>query len=106
MQKSIDLGELSEHLETVLREVEQRGVPYVVAQPGRPPVALVRYEDFVRSQAWEDDAAADAGPPDPDADRARLAELDAVRAHNDRLIWSETDSTDILRWLREGAYDE
>jgi prevent-host-death family protein len=103
MQRTIDLRDLPEHLDAVLHAVTVEHTPYVIDQDGRPAAAIVPYDAFVRLSA--PDAAQDEQTIESRVNDA-LAELDAVRAHIDTLGWDDTDSTEVLRRLREGAYEE
>lgn len=100
MQRTIDLRDLREQLSAVLRAVTSDQTLYVIAQDGRPEAAIVPYETFVR---LTDSDGLGIEPSDDSIIDAALTELDAVRAHIDTLEWDGTDSTEILRRLREGA---
>jgi prevent-host-death family protein len=103
MQRTIDLRDLPKQLNAVLHAVTVEHTPYVIDQDGRPAAAIVPYDTFVRLS--DPDAAQDEQAVESFVDDA-LAELDAVRAHVDTLGWDDTDSTEVLRRLREGAYEE
>ncbi|MGH2587572.1 MAG: type II toxin-antitoxin system prevent-host-death family antitoxin [Dehalococcoidia bacterium] len=103
MQRTIDLHDLPEQLNAVLRAVTVERTPYVIDQDGRPTAAIVPYDAFVRlsaPDAAENEQAVESVVEDV------LAELDAVRAYIDTLEWDNTDSTEVHRRLREGAYEE
>jgi prevent-host-death family protein len=103
LERTIDLHDLPRQLNAVLRAVTVEHTPYVIDQDGRPAAAIVPYEAFVRWSA--PDAAQNEQAREAVIEEA-LAELDAVRAHIDSLGWDDTDSTEVLRQLREGACDE
>ncbi len=101
MQNVIEIDELSERLRAVVRDVAARRVPYVLAENGRPEAAIIPYgEPSEASAAGDANGVATRTPDDA------LAELDAIRERNDTFGWFATDSTDFIRWSREGAYDD
>lgn len=54
MQKIIGVTDLQRRFRSVLDEIREEGVPYVLTRGSRPEAALVPYEDFVRLQAIEE----------------------------------------------------
>ena len=101
MQRTIEVRELLARLGAVIHEVTHERSSYVVVENGRAEAAIIPYGEPAP------EPFANGGepltPPEPDD---VLAELDAIRGHNDTLGWSDVDSTDIIRWSREGAYKD
>lgn len=98
MQRTIDLQDLPKQLNAVLQAVTVEHTPYVIDQDGRSAAAIVPYDAFVRLSA--PDVTQDEVSVESFVDDA-LAELDAVRAQIDSLGWDDTDSTEVLRRLRD-----
>ena len=100
MQRTIDISELPDRLSAVLHEVTHGRTSYVVVERGRAEAAIIPYGEPAEEPSTGSESSA---PQNPDA---VLAEVDAIRVHNDTLGWSDIDSTDIIRWSREGAYED
>ncbi len=56
MQKIIDVTELQHNFRSVLDEVKQCHVPYIVTRGGHPEAVLIPYEDFVYFQELQEQA--------------------------------------------------
>ena len=56
MQKIIGVTELQRSFRTVLDEVTQRRVPYILTRGSRPEAVIIPYEDFVRFQKLQEQA--------------------------------------------------
>ena len=54
MQKIIGVTELQRRFRSVLDEVKERRVPYVVTRGSRPEAALLPYEDYLHYQEMEE----------------------------------------------------
>lgn len=54
MQKIIGVTDLQRRLKSVLDEVAEQHVPYVLIRGSQPRAALVPYEDFLRYQEREE----------------------------------------------------
>jgi prevent-host-death family protein len=55
MQKVIGVTELRRHFKAVFDEVAQENVPYVLTRGSRPEAAMISYEDFLKSQALQEE---------------------------------------------------
>lgn len=50
MNKIVGVTELQRRFKSILDEVVDRGVPYILTRGSRPEAALVPYEEFLRYQ--------------------------------------------------------
>ena len=57
MQKIIGVTELQRSFRAVLDEVGQRPVPYILTRGSRPEAVIIPYDDFVRFQELQEQAA-------------------------------------------------
>ncbi len=54
MQKIIGVTELQRRFKSVLDEVVQKRVPYVLARGSRPEAVLIPYEEFQKYLSWKE----------------------------------------------------
>ena len=54
MHATIDVEELQHRLHTVLNDVSQKHIPYILTGEDHPQAALIPYEDFLRFQTLQE----------------------------------------------------
>lgn len=54
MDRIIGVTDLQRHFKTVIDEVAEQGVPYVLTRGSRPEAVLLPYEEYVRLRALQE----------------------------------------------------
>lgn len=54
MNKIVGVTELQRRFKSILDEVVDRGIPYILTRGSRPEAALLPYEEFLRYQQFQE----------------------------------------------------